>query len=662
MYEEISGAFTCGSLLYDCTVRVRGPSNKGNPRRGLGEYDFTAASLAGVDRLGREITPMYAKKTDKQRFVGVFYWLWVGNNEFQDGVYDNTKLMSTPEGREALFATANPPGDGQPNASPLHYMHWTNEPMFGYYNMSDPWIIARHIEMLTLADIDFIFLDTTNYYTYAENRNQNPESTRIKASAYAVLDTWLEYYNQGWNVPKIAFYTNSCSGERVDEIYANFYKSGKYEELWFRPNGVDPMIIGTTENNNGASDMDVNNPTQYNNISASMQEYFDVKESQWPTKTARPNGFPWMSWEYPQRYHEQSKTVNVSVAQHSNQAILFNLMHKWSSKGYDYHTDTVQENWQAGVNFENEWETVFAYEEAGKDVEFVTVTGWNEWVVQKSYMPEYTDGGRNPTGMAMVDNFDAEYSRDIEPDRNYYKDNVYMQLVRNVRKLKYNDLQNANGIEWGTKTVKKISDFDDVQAIYKDFSGDARERDFYGFDVRTASKEAGLAGAWYTDKTARNDITEVRTVHDKSNLYMLVTTAENITPYEGGDNWMNVLIKTNASTAQDSFEGYDYILNRNPSDGTTSIERSTGGYQWTETGKATYVVEGNKMMFTVPLSALGLTADSVEFAFKVADNVQKPSWYDESDPEYDIMYHYITGDSAPIGRLHYSYGYGRKKA
>lgn len=627
---------------------------QGTFRRGLSDVAFTLASLSAVDREGREIAPMYAKKTDRIRYVGVFYWIWMGNNDHQYGVYDVTKLMQTEAGRTALWQTVNPPGDGMANASPVDYMHWVNEPMFGYYNSSDPWVIARHIEMLTLADVDFIFLDATNYYDYSVNVSQWPEAYNLKGAGIALLDTMLEYAEAGWDIPKVAFYTNSCSGDRVQEIFDHYYKSGKYESLWFKPEGK-PLIIGTTENNNGGSDMDVNDPGKYSNISVGLREYFDVKESQWPTKPATPNGFPWMSWDYPQVFHEESRAINVSVAQHSKTHILFSLQHKWSSKGYDYHTDTVEENWAAGRNFENEWETVFTYESAGKEIEFVTVTGWNEWVGQKTKTDEpfYQDGGRNPTGMMMVDNFCAEYSRDIEPDKEYYKDNVYLQLVRNVRKLKYDGLESGAAIEWGGKTVRDLSDFEEGVAVYRDLEGDCRARDFYGYDIRSSSRAAGLVGSWYTDDSNRNDITEVRVTADDRNVYFLVTTKDPITAYDGGENWMNILIKT---TGAGGFEGYDYLINRAPGETETSVERSLGGWNWASAGKAELIVDGNRMAVTVPLAALGLT-DGVCFEFKVADNVGKPSWYAESDPEHDVMYYYITGDSAPLGRLNYRYGY-----
>ena len=113
-------------------------------------------------------------------------------------------------------------------------------------------------------------------------------------------------------------------------------------------------------------------------------------------------------------------------------------------------------------------------------------------------------------------------------------------------------------------------------------------------------------------------------------------------------NWMNVLINTDNSAGK-SFSGFNYIINRSPkADGTTSIEFSKGGYMWDVKGSAKYVIKENVMQISIPLSVLGITADSCAIQFKVADNVTE---YD------DIMNYYVTGDSAPIGRLGYSYGY-----
>ena len=617
--------------------RENPPAAPQDARRNLSAYEFSMASLSATDKFGREIAPMGYLKTDRERFVGLFYWMWISNtNYYYHNIFDCTKLMSTEEGA-AAFWNIDPSNAAYQQLSQIGAFHFTNEPLYGYYNSSDPWVITRHMELFILAGIDFIFLDTSNSLIYDEDIRGSQFEGVVKAPSYTLLDTMLELYEKGWDVPKVVFLTNTRSGERVEEIRRAFYDSGKYEALWFKPDGVRPMIIATTEQNDGASDTwgDVN---KFVPVSAADQLYFDVKETQWPNKGSKPNGFPWISNRAPQTYHEESKAISGSVAQHGN--LGFTDMIDRNSRGYNYKEQKVEENWQLGQNFENQWDTVFSLEEKGKDVTFVNVTGWNEWVGMKF--------GNLDSKAVMVDNFYEQYTRDIEPDKTLYQDTTLLQLTRNLRKFKYEPA--AETYLWKTKTVRAFEDFEDVPAVYVDFEGDALARDYWSFDVKPT-------GPYYTDATDRNDILETRVVHDGTNLYFLVTTKEDVTAYESGDNWMNILIKTEASTEDNSFAGYNFAVNRAPDGNTTSVEKSTGGWNWESAGAAELLVEGNRMMITVPLSTLGLSADNVKFSFKVSDNVQKPSWFAAEDAEHDILHYYATGDSAPLGRYSYSYGY-----
>lgn len=617
--------------------RENPPAAPQDARRNLSAYEFSMASLSATDKFGREIAPMGYLKTDRERFVGLFYWMWISNtNYYYHNIFDCTKLMSTEEGA-AAFWNIDPSNAAYQQLSQIGAFHFTNEPLYGYYNSSDPWVITRHMELFILAGIDFIFLDTSNSLIYDEDIRGSQFEGVVKAPSYTLLDTMLELYEKGWDVPKVVFLTNTRSGERVEEIRRAFYDSGKYEALWFKPDGVRPMIIATTEQNDGASDTwgDVN---KFVPVSAADQLYFDVKETQWPNKGSKPNGFPWISNRAPQTYHEESKAISVSVAQHGN--LGFTDMIDRNSRGYNYKEQKVEENWQLGQNFENQWDTVFSLEEKGKDVTFVNVTGWNEWVGMKF--------GNLDSKAVMVDNFYEQYTRDIEPDKTLYQDTTLLQLTRNLRKFKYEPA--AETYLWKTKTVRAFEDFEDVPAVYVDFEGDALARDYWSFDVKPT-------GPYYTDATDRNDILETRVVHDGTNLYFLVTTKEDVTAYESGDNWMNILIKTEASTEDNSFAGYNFAVNRAPDGNTTSVEKSTGGWNWESAGAAELLVEGNRMMITVPLSTLGLSADNVKFSFKVSDNVQKPSWFAAEDAEHDILHYYATGDSALLGRYSYSYGY-----
>ncbi|NLF48366.1 MAG: hypothetical protein GX582_01810 [Acholeplasmataceae bacterium] len=572
--------------------------------RNLSGMELAMTQLSGTDALGRKISPVDGPKTDKDRYVGLFYSLWLGQHTHQQSaIYNISHLMETPAGEETLF---DPAGS---DISRTDEFHFWGEPLYGYYNMQDPWVLTRHIELLTMAGVDYLCFDATNNAIYPEVLN-------------TLLDLLLKYQNQGFDVPKIVFYTNSFSGNTVDAIYSAIYQTEKYQSLWFQPNGK-PLIIGITPDNENASDQTRFNASFSNYISEPMREFFDVKESEWPNGMHNDNSIPWMSWDYPQRIHDGS--IAVPVAQHSHSRISASFMDPESSRGYNNVTGTVEDDYLSGHSFQDMWNTVF---ENDSLVNNVLVTSFNEWMAIKLNL-----GGT----VQFVDVFNEEYSRDIEMMKGGYNDNFYLQLVKNIREFKYEPAKNYQ------RTLRTIDITDSnsmlvwnyVKDHYQDFQGDAMPRDF--IDAVNVNR--------YVDNSNRNDITDIKIANDKNNVYIYIKTLDPITAYNGSDlNWMNILLSTSGSSP--SFAGYQYIINRHPETNTTSIERSTGGYQFETVGNIDYSIQGNVMQVKIPLAHLGLTADNVHFDFKVADNV---THYD------DIMDYYVTGDSAPLGRLGYSY-------
>ncbi|QEC51111.1 hypothetical protein EDD80_101425 [Anseongella ginsenosidimutans] len=582
------------------------------------EHHFSLMNLSGTDALGRRIGTV-RETPGPSKYVGVFYSVWLGQHQSQQrAIYDIQQLLNTKPS-----ALDDPRGTPE---SPLHEFHFWGEPLYGYYSMSDPWVVTRHIELLTNASIDYLCIDATNTVVY-------------DSSTLNLLDALLTFQEQGFSVPRVVFYTNTRSGTTVETLYERFYKSGKYDAIWFKPKGK-PMIVGITEANGNASDM-----TRYQAqnqeggvyvdfIRPAMKRYFDVRESQWPNGEYNEHSLPWMSWQYPQWNH--NGTVAVPVAQHSHSVIAASSMHPECSRGYNHITQKVEQDWTAGANFQTMWDAVFASQ---KRVDNVLVTSFNEWMAIK-YAKDSGD-------VFFVDVYNHEFSRDIEMMKGGYHDNFYLQLVQNVRKFKYAD-KAGNVHNGGTPQKARIDIRRDnagawqkVRATYADFAGDALPRNF--------SNAAGTGK--YIDQSNRNDITEIKVTHDKENLYFRIKTAAGITPYNGSDlNWMNILIRSHGSK---DFEGYQYIVNRRPEagtvagPGTTSVERSSGGYNWVNAGEAEYVIKGNLMQVAIPLAALGLSAGDCAIEFKVADNVTE---YD------DIMDYYVTGDSAPLGRLNFSYG------
>lgn len=582
--------------------------------RGLTPEEYTRLNVVGTDALGRKITEK-SSETGTTRYVGIFYSLWLGQHKSgQTDIYDITKILQTEGGEMRLRDTSKNYDDTRTNE-----FHFFAEPLYGYYSMGDPWVLVRHMELLTLAGIDYLCCDMTNTVIYPE-------------VVHKLANVLLEFQRQGFNPPKLMFYTNSSSGSTVNNVYQNFYKDHpEYDSVWFKPNGK-PAIAGVTSKNNGASDA----WEEGDFISAQMEEYFDVFESQWPTSkmtgaAENENALPWMSWYYPQHIHPGTKAMNVSIAQHSETQISYSAKAPESSRGYDHVNDWKESDFTAGVNFETEWKTVFDYLKKGEDVQNVLVTGWNEWMAIKT--PYNGD-------VSYCDGWNDEYSRDAEMMNGSCGDNFYLQLMRNLRDYKY-----VKRLHYKYRTAttdirdpSSLSFWNDVKAHYRDFKGDAIARDY----------ENAVGKGRYTDNSNRNDITDVKVVHDDENLYLYVKTAENVTAYNGTDeNWMNVLIGVGEEDG--GFNGFGYLLNRKPgTDGKTSLEKSSGGYRWQSAGEAEYAVYGNVILYKVPLSALGLNKNNCYIRFKVCDNVTKPD---------DIMNYYISGDCAPIGRLAYSYGY-----
>ncbi len=573
--------------------------------RDLNETEYSILNLSSTDASGRKFMVSSGPSKEK-RTVGLFYSLWLGQHHAQQrGIYDIQKLLDkNPEDLN------NPEGTVK---SPLHEFHFWGEPLYGYYSMSDPWVITRHIELLSNASIDYLCIDATNNVVY-------PESTG------ALLQVLLSFQKQGFHIPKIVFYTNTKSGSTIDSLFDRYYRSDEYKSLWFCPKGK-PMIIGITENNGNASDM-----TKYHSFSdfikPEMLTFFDVRESQWPNGDYNPVSIPWMSWQYPQWNH--SGSVAVPVAQHSHSVIYASSRHPECSRGYNQITKEVENDWTVGANFETMWMSVFSSKDP---INNVLVTSFNEWMAIK-----YKGQSEGKNNVFFVDVFNHEFSRDIEMMKGGYNDNFYLQLVRNVRNFKF---MKAIHYQYPHKTInihKATKDtWKSVRATYLDYAGDAVPRDFIN----------AVGTDRYTDNSNRNDITQIKVVHDRKNVYFFIKTKDPITRHNDRDvNWMNIYLST---SGDNSFEGYHYVINRKPAqNGITSVEKSTGGYHWEVSGEAEYLVNDCVMQISIPLKAIGLSKDNFSFEFKVSDNVTNYS---------DIMDYYITGDSAPIGRLNFSYGF-----
>ena len=112
---------------------------------------------------------------------------------------------------------------------------------------------------------------------------------------------------------------------------------------------------------------------------------------------------------------------------------------------------------------------------------------------------------------------------------------------------------------------------------------------------------------------------------------------------------MNLLIDVEGQQNDRAFYGYDYLVNRQSSyTGKCSVEKlsyKNEKLSYAMSGVAQFSVNGKYMQYKVSKKALGITG-SFKINFKIADNVTDPA---------DISSYYITGESAPVGRLNYTF-------
>lgn len=581
--------------------------------RNLSAADYSVYQIVGTDDFGRVISPVDGK-INKDRYVGMFFFLTLGQHANHTGIYDINKITYEGTNIQAFSKYDT-------MITPVGSAHFWGEPVFGYYNSEDPWVMRKQVEMLTMAGVDFLVLDTSNNVLY----------DTVTAKLFSILK---EYQDAGWNVPRVVYYLGTGANETVlRQAYAAFYGNETYKSLWFTPNDPEkPMIIAPS---------DLIAELQSNSTSNNhLANFFDFRVTQWPTEKLRENGAPWIDFKYPQT--SQQGWISLSVAQH----VTTNMTDTVNSRGRGW-TPTEQkkngkwdgvndhENWRMNLNLQAQWNTVLNMSESQKatDARFVFLTGWNEWVAEKlrAGIDNYF----------TCDTFNAEYSRDIEPSRSSgMKDYAYFLTVMNIHKDNY-----APAVHYEYPVATPDISKDDTEvwsqstAVYRDFTGECEDRNFKAMAGNTV----------YTDQSGRNDIDTVTILHDTEYLYFRITCTENITAYKTGDSgWMNLWIKTqNADGAL--MGGYEYLINRSVLGGRSEILRCRSEEDMQSVGEALVNIYGNVMIVRIPLSALGLTAEEYAFEFKVTDNVQ--------DMINDPLNLYCTGDTAPVGTFNFSYGY-----
>ena len=570
-----------------------------------------------TDELGRTL-PTYGEvggiKEDKT--VALFYWSWHVSQDSGEPLNVQKVMDEHPEAKNDFYSSV------WPTAKTVHF--W-NESVYGYYKTNDKWVLRKHAELLADAGVDVIFFDNTN------------GTFTFKDSYQYIFEVFEEALNDGVNVPKISFLLpfgddkNSNSEVQVRSIYQDIYQRGKYQKLWFYFDGK-PMLMCNRDfikKNDALSD--------------SIREFFTFRAPQpgYKTQAKIKDMWGWLS-VYPQtKYSARGKSgveqITVGVAMNHNfethQLTAMNGEHvmgrTYTSNGIDTRENAVK----YGANFAEQFEYAISV-----DPTVIFITGWNEWIAGRyEQWPESGSVVKN----AFPDEFNDEFSRDIEPSKGNLRDNYYYQMVSYIRKFKGCE---ETPVYSEKKTIDingDLSQWDTVQASYIAYQNNTANRDAKGY-----------GSYYYTDESGRNDFTEAKVASDNEYVYFTIKCAADITPYTDG-NWMNLYIDSDENNT--GWESFDYVIGKKPADKDKAyLQKFTGsGFDAEDVCAVDYSVSGDRMVIKIAKKDIGITDKDYKLCFKWTDNVQDEDGSGQFRGE--ILDFYRTGDVAPGGRFKYVY-------
>ncbi len=564
--------------------------------------------IVGIDKLGRSFDATLPK-TDKDRQVGIFYFLTLGQHlgEHSDKIYDVSKILNMENGLDLMFSL----DAYDENIAPTGTSYFWGEPLFGYYNSGDVWVIRRHLQLLASAGVDYLCFDVTNAVTY-------------DAVYPLIMREICALREQGWdNVPQVVFYTHAYSTNIVNKLYNNIYAKGLYKDAWYYYNGK-PLIIAY---NKAAYDKKATDDSSYKpeKLSAEILDFFSFKRPEWPTEyNSYKDNIPWIEFQYPAPVH--GDVINVAVAAHPALPMSASLTQGALNFGRGWSVDenkNVTADAEKGTYFQSCWDTA-----KKEDPDMVFVTGWNEWVASKfEYNGEF----------ALVDLCNDEFSRDAEMMRGGYEDNFYMQLCKNIKEYKgeYLTETRVKSAEISIPMIEDTTEWNKVRSVFKSVGRDNTPRASIG----------AVPSIKYTQDAARNNIYEVRVTESETHLYFYIKTDDVIAPRQEEDTgWMNIFIGVGELELK-GWNGYEYVINRGAKDGKTTVDKLVADFTGETVGEGVYYLSGNILQVKIPKTVLGIEGNA-NIYFKVADGIEHPD---------DITDYYVSGRSLPMGRLSYRY-------
>lgn len=582
-----------------------------------------------TDGLGRvSLTNAEVGDVRDDKTVVMFYWDWhedLGNGNAATNTNELMKLYPDAKNNYNHSAWS---GTGK-------YCFW-NEPIYGFYRTSDTWVLRRQSELLANLGVDAIVNDNTN------------GSFTWRNGYLPLYEEWLNAQTDGVDVPKISFMFpfvdtqstyNQLLGAGDQSIYGDIYSTDKYQSLWFYWDDK-PLLIGP----NAAISDDIKEQFTWRTGQA---DYYFTSEPMLLGSWGWLSTYPQVSYSAEKRdyYMKQYEQITVGVAcNHDYRTHHLSAMNAGKYIMGRSYTSTYEDRYENegsdaslyGYFFSEQFDYALK-----QDPEVVFITGWNEWHAWRQATPWGADGVTN----ALVDQFDNEYSRDLEPTKGELKDHYYYLAANYIRKYKGCNPIPTPSLAQTIDMTAGYKQWENVAPYYASYIGNTDDRDSDGYGSNRKNQ------THYTETSGRNDIIGAQVARDDEYVYFHVECADNITSYTDS-LWMNLYIDSDQENQ--GWETFDYVINKSPaSEKTLVLEKFIDGYASEKVADVEYSVDGRYMTVKVPKSAIGVSGYDYTINFAWTDNVHDEGDY--SKYSGDIMDFYISGDVAPGGRFKYSY-------
>ena len=599
--------------------------------------DIFPDTWVATDALGRTM-PDYAAvgpvKQDQRHVVGIFYIAWHS---------DSLAGMKKPYAGDVSKVLAGDPNARLDAKHPLWTegsYHW-GEPEAGYFLSKDEYVIRKDMSMLADAGVDVLVMDVTNAVRYWDEWDVIfPVMQKMKA--------------EGNKVPQFCFWAfNGPSITVVQDLYEKIYKTDKYKDLWFNWDGKPLLLYNGTPSvdANGqvvqhpnphydpAAKTDANHPHYgdpayteqfYADYTPEVKEFFTLRTMWWGYYEWAGKRFIGTedNWSFGYDMGDaQVQAMNVEdlVSTHQGvkeEAAVTPGQHPSSLTGKSWSREhgepelnefdlpvptyvpwldkTVEHPEGYGIYFQQRWD-----EALQANPQFLYINDWNEWTAGK-YQPgegRTTPFMRRNSSYFFVDQYNSEFNRCIQPMKDGYTDNYYMQMAQNIRR--YQGIRPIPELS-GMNSVAIDGEFTDwlnVQVEYRDTIGDVFHRDYPGY-----------GGLHYTNDSGRNDIVTSKVAVDQDHVYVFAETREPLTSHTD-KHWMLLLIDADQNH-DTGWYGYDYLINKKVIDGSTTTlmryDAAAPDNPWIEQAQLPYRYAGTMLELAIPRQLIGWQGDALQ--------------------------------------------------